>query len=75
MSGQCSLWAVTRRALQGAAEYLRNPVMTDGASVEIGEGGIARGVILEGQEPEPKGYWGGAEDGRHDDLRDVSGHL
>lgn len=58
MSGQCSLWAVTRRALQGAAEYLRNPVMTDGASVEIGEGGIARGVILEGQEPGPKGYWG-----------------
>lgn len=58
MSGQCSLWATTRRALQGVAEYLRNPVMTDGASVEIGEGGIARGVILEGQEPEPKGFWG-----------------
>lgn len=57
MKGPCPVWAHTRRALQSALGYLRNPVKTVGASVEI-EGGIAKGVILEGEPPGEKHYWG-----------------
>ncbi|WRT66916.1 uncharacterized protein IL334_003881 [Kwoniella shivajii] len=59
MNGPCPVWAKSRRALQVAAEYLREPKKTAGASVEIGVGGIARGVILEGKVIGAQGvFWG-----------------
>lgn len=58
MKGFCPIWSKTRRALQSAAEYLRQPVKTVGASVEIGVSGVARGVILEGQTPQQGSFWG-----------------
>ena len=58
MKGLCPVWAKTRRALQSAADYLRQPVKTVGASVHVGVGGIARGVILEGQAAGQGTYWG-----------------
>jgi len=58
MKGPCPVWAKTRHALQSAAEYLRQPVKTVGASVGIGAGGVARGVILEGQAPGQGVFWG-----------------
>lgn len=61
MKGPCPVWGKTRRALQSTAEYLRQPVKTIGASVEIGVGGIARGVILEGQIPRQGVFWGEGE--------------
>lgn len=57
MRGFCPAWADRRRGLFGAAEYLRNPVPTTGASVDIGASGLARGVVLEGQPSQP-GWWG-----------------
>lgn len=54
----CPVWAKTRKALQAATEYLRNPVRTDGGSVEIGVGGVARGVILEGDASGCGTFWG-----------------
>lgn len=41
-------WAGRRRALQAALPYFRNPIRTDGAAVDIGPSGVARGVILDG---------------------------
>lgn len=41
-------WADRRRAVQAALPYFRDPVATDGAKVDIGPSGIARGVILDG---------------------------
>lgn len=61
MKGECPVWADTRKALCSAVEYLRNPSKTVGASVEVGKGGIARGVILEGQAPGSKTFWGRGE--------------
>ena len=57
MTGSCPVWANSKRALEAAAEYFRKPVKTDGASVEIGLAGIARGVILEGQAPDNYTFW------------------
>ncbi|WVW83383.1 hypothetical protein I302_105402 [Kwoniella bestiolae CBS 10118] len=63
MYGPCPVWAKTRRSLQAACEYLREPRKTVGASVEIGVGGIARGIILEGEIPDAQGiYWGKGKD-------------
>ncbi|WWD01676.1 hypothetical protein V866_008622 [Kwoniella sp. B9012] len=63
MHGPCPVWAKTRGSLHAACEYLRNPKTTAGASVEIGVGGIARGVILEGDIPDAQGaYWGMGKD-------------
>ncbi|WVQ78260.1 hypothetical protein IAT38_000344 [Cryptococcus sp. DSM 104549] len=58
MLGPCPVWAKTRRSLQAAVEYLREPSKTAGASVDIGVGGIARGVILEGMADAQGIYWG-----------------
>ena len=60
MKGLCPVWAKTRRALQSAADYLREPVKTIGASVHIGVGGIAQGIILEGQAGQGT-FWGTGE--------------
>lgn len=57
MRGFCPVWANRRRELFAAAEYLRAPVPTAGASVDIGRSGVARGVILEGPSS-PKTFWG-----------------
>lgn len=58
MRGACPVWSHTRRALCSATEYLRNPIRSEGASVEVGKGGVARGVILEGRPPGDRTYWG-----------------
>jgi hypothetical protein len=58
MKAPCPVWADTRRSLTSAVEYLWSPVKTAGASVEVAQGGIARGLILEGQSPAPGAYWG-----------------
>ncbi|WWD15727.1 hypothetical protein CI109_100149 [Kwoniella shandongensis] len=58
MNGPCPVWAKTKRALQAAAEYLRDPRKTAGGSVEIGVGGVARGVILEGVAEAQGIFWG-----------------
>lgn len=62
MRATCPVWSTTRKGLQAAAEYLRNPSKTAGASVEIGVGGVARGVILEGVPPSSRCFWGVQED-------------
>ncbi|OCF35309.1 hypothetical protein I316_02855 [Kwoniella heveanensis BCC8398] len=61
MNGPCPVWAKTRRALQSAVEYLRDPKQTAGGSVELGVGGIARGLILEGDVGAQGLYWGTGE--------------
>lgn len=53
----CPVWSNTRKALQSAVEYLRAPSRTGGASVDIGPGGMARGVILEGKAPTDLDMW------------------
>jgi hypothetical protein len=58
MQHACPVWAKTRRALQVGVDYLRRPRATRGASVDIGLGGIARGVILEGDVDDAGAYWG-----------------
>lgn len=58
MKGPCPVWSNTRKGLQSALEYLRNPTKTGGASVDISPGGMARGLILEGQSPSDVTYWG-----------------
>jgi hypothetical protein len=64
MRGACPVWALKRRDLSAAAEYLRDPKKTEGGSVEIGVGGLARGVILEGVAPGQGTFWGkGAQAG------------
>ena len=55
--GPCPVWSNTRQALRAATEYFRQPIKTAGASVEIGNGKIARGVILEGKPTSSKTYW------------------
>lgn len=57
----CPLWARTRRALQSAAECFRQPDKTIGASVGIGMGGVARGIIFEGDAPGKGVFWGEGE--------------
>jgi hypothetical protein len=61
MKGPCPVWSNTRKGLQSALEYMRNPTKTGGASVDISPGGMARGVILEGQSPSEIMYWGNEE--------------
>ena len=63
IKGLCPVWSNTRRGLQSALEYMRNPVKTAGASVDISPGGMARGIILEGQTPSDLAYWGEKEEG------------
>jgi hypothetical protein len=63
IKGLCPVWSNTRRGLQSALEYMRNPIKTAGASVDISPGGMARGVILEGQTPSDLAYWGEKEEG------------
>jgi hypothetical protein len=58
MKGPCPVWAKTRRALLSTLEYMQNPRRVEGGSVEIGSGGIARGIILEGVAPGQGTYWG-----------------
>ena len=58
MKGACPVWADTRRALCSAVDYLKEPTKTVGASVDMGKGGVARGVILEGQPLGQGGFWG-----------------
>jgi hypothetical protein len=58
MRSPCPVWANNRRALQAAVEYFRNPIRTEGGSVEVGTGGLARGVILEGTPPGQGTFWG-----------------
>ena len=57
MSGSCPVWAHSKKALEAAVEYLRQPVKSIGASVEVGAGGMARAVLLEGQAPDQHTYW------------------
>jgi hypothetical protein len=54
---ECPLWAMRRHAFYAATDSLRNPTPTVGASVQIGESGVARGVLLEGS-PTLKAFWG-----------------
>ncbi|WVQ98537.1 hypothetical protein IAU59_005663 [Kwoniella sp. CBS 9459] len=61
MNGPCPVWGKTKRALQNTVEYLREPMETIGGSVEIGAGGLARGVILEGDVNAQGLYWGTGE--------------
>ncbi|WVF72399.1 hypothetical protein IAT40_007214 [Kwoniella sp. CBS 6097] len=61
MNGPCPVWAKTRRALQASVEYMRDPKQTAGGRVEIGVGGIARGLILEGDIEAQGLYWGTGE--------------
>jgi hypothetical protein len=63
IKGLCPVWSNTRRGLQSALEYMRNPIKTAGASVDISPGGMARGIILEGQTPSDLAYWGENEEG------------
>jgi hypothetical protein len=63
MNGPCPVWSNTRKGLQSALDYMRNPVKTAGASVDINPGGMARGVILEGQIPSDLAYWGQGTEG------------
>jgi hypothetical protein len=63
IKGLCPVWSNTRRGLQSALEYMRNPIKTAGASVDISPGGMARGIILEGQTPSDLAYWGEQEEG------------
>lgn len=58
MKHACPVWSNTRMALQASTDYFRSPRRTAGGSVEIGLGGIARGVILEGDAPEHRYLWG-----------------
>jgi hypothetical protein len=58
MRAACPAWATTRRALQSGAEYFRNPKKIEGGSVEVGVGGVARGVIFEGRSVGGGNYWG-----------------
>ena len=57
MSGSCPVWANSKRALEAAAEYLRQPIKSIGASVEIGAGGMARAVLFEGEAPDRHTSW------------------
>ncbi|OWT42197.1 hypothetical protein C362_00569 [Cryptococcus neoformans Bt1] len=59
--GLCPVWAQTRRGLQAALEYFREPKRTSGASVDISGGGVARGVLLEGAVEAQGVYWGQGE--------------
>jgi hypothetical protein len=61
MKHACPVWANTRMALQASTEYFRSPRRTAGASVEIGLGGVARGVVLEGEAPAHRYLWGTGE--------------
>jgi hypothetical protein len=61
--GPCPVWSYTRRGLQSTLDYLRKPTKTGGASVNIGPGGMARGVILEGQAPSDLTFWGSGLNG------------
>lgn len=63
IKGRCPVWANTRRGLQSALEYMRNPIKTAGASVDISPGGMARGIILEGETPSALAFWGKGEEG------------
>ena len=58
MKHACPVWTNTRMALQASTEYFRSPRRTAGGSVEIGLGGVARGVILEGEAPKARHVWG-----------------
>ena len=58
MKGPCPVWANTRRALLSSVDYLTNTVKTSGASVDVGPGKMARGIILEGKTPSDLHFWG-----------------
>lgn len=59
--GPCPIFANRRQALTAACSWMRNPVETNGALVDIGTSGIARGVVLQGR-PWTKSFWGERED-------------
>ncbi|ORY25750.1 hypothetical protein BCR39DRAFT_543219 [Naematelia encephala] len=65
LDGNYPIWANTRAALRDATTYLRDPVKTVGGSVEIGTGGIARGVLLEGKADPMWAYWSTDESSRY----------
>ncbi|KAJ9108574.1 hypothetical protein QFC19_002290 [Naganishia cerealis] len=52
------VWALKRRGLTSALEYYRDPIATNGGSVSIGEGGVARSIFLEGSLGDGYGFWG-----------------
>jgi hypothetical protein len=63
MKAACPVWSNTRRALLSSVDYLTNAVKTGGASVDVGPGKMARGIILEGRAPSDLHYWGRGEQG------------
>jgi hypothetical protein len=54
------VWAQTRQTVSTIAEYLRNPISSEGACVEVGIGSLARGIILEGGQFGRPLYWSSA---------------
>jgi hypothetical protein len=62
MKGPCPVWSATRKALSAATEYLRDLTPCEGGSVCVAEGGVARGLILEGNVLGEKPFWGEGED-------------
>ncbi|KAK4687126.1 hypothetical protein P7C73_g2983, partial [Tremellales sp. Uapishka_1] len=57
MKHPCPVWSRTRKALLSSVEYCRNPIKIPGGSVDVGLGGMARSVILEG-ESVGETFWG-----------------
>lgn len=53
-----AVWASKRRGLTSALEYYGRPIRTTGGTVHVGEGDIARAVMLEGSLGEGYGFWG-----------------
>ena len=63
IKGLYPIWSHTRRGLQSALEYMRNPIKTTGGSVDISPGGLARGIILEGAPASDLAFWGQGVEG------------
>lgn len=58
MKHACPVWATSRRALEVSADYFQGSRKTFGASVSVGLGGVARGVLLEGETAHGAAFWG-----------------
>ena len=53
----CPLWAKTRSAFQATTDHFQRPIRTAGATVNVDQDGVARGVILEGQAPGQRNFF------------------
>lgn len=52
------VWATRRAGLTSTLEYFQNPSKVEGGSVEIGGGGVARAIMLEGDRGDGYVFWG-----------------